>query len=92
MTNPYIYADMRHDEDCTDFDAKQDWIEEASITILARFNRELDLDDWIPDIGMDHNDIMAEAIRQQVPFAKVLYDQAYQHVIDEKLWEKLSWS
>ena len=89
--NPYHHIDKAHDEDITDFDARAEYNEDAAIKVMQRWQSELDADDHIPDLGYDHNDIMALCIEQQIPFAKCLFDLAYKHVEDNDVYGKLQW-
>jgi len=91
MTNPYSYADMRHDEDCTDFDAKADYLEESAIDIMQLWTKEIRDSGRIDWIDLDDVEITQMCVDQQLPWDAVMYSLAYKRA-EEKLVEDLKWS
>ena len=90
--NAFYGTDKRHDEDCTDWDNRQEWIEQSASRLVKKWYTQLDADDYIEDLGgFDHDDIMTIALHEQKPFAVVLYQLAHKHVSESNLYEELSW-
>ena len=89
----YYGVDKRHDEDCTDWDNRAEWIENAATKLVKEWYTQLDSKEgYITDLDYSHNDIMTLAIEAQAPFAVIMYQLAHKHVSESNLYEELSWS
>ena len=78
----YIHIDSLEESLNEISDARCDYLEEAAIKLLAKWKKQLDADDYIPDIDADHAEIIAQCVERQLPFDKVLFDLAWE-IVDQ---------
>ena len=91
----YFFVDKLRADCEKHSEAYGDWLEEATIRIMERWEKELrDLGEIADLGGWEHDDIIAFAVTHSggVPYQKALFDLAWKHADESGLYEKLSWS
>ena len=83
--DPYAAADIRHDRDSCEFDARTDWLETQSAEIYKDWKYELKLMGYIEDIDLEEADLIILAAESGKSVDDYLKDAAYQWAVDYEL-------
>ena len=67
------------------------WLEGATIKLIETWKRQLDEQDFIPDLGWEYADIIAYCVELNLPYDKGLFDLAWNHLDQSDLYEELKW-